>query len=243
VEREQKPLELELQLAPLTSNLLEQLPAETFVPPPEVQGAKGLLTLKLPEEKQDCFVYVPDNYHANLPHALLVWLAPPGEFNKQELEKRWKALSAEYHFIVIAPRPVQAGVWQRGEVAVVRKFIELAQTNYAIDKHRIAVHGRQISGSMAWHCALAHRNLIRGVAVVDAPLPERVEPSNDPVQRLFVWSAWAKDAPKRDAIEAGQERLRAGKVPLWSESLDMNRDLNATEQTQLIRWLDTLDRL
>lgn len=126
---------------------------------------------------------------------------------------------------------------------MVRKFIEHTQATYTIDRNRIVVHGRQVSGGMAWLTAIAHRNLIRGIAVVDAPLPERVEPGNDPVNRLFVWSCVAKNYAKREAIEAGHARLKAAKVPLVVLSQDAARDLNDDEQLQFARWIDSLDRL
>ena len=245
IQRGTETLTVEVSIVPLATDLPISLLPEKYADPPPLaeKPATGLLTLKLPEEKQECFAYVPGNYHPAIPQGLVVWIAPPGEFDKRELEKRWQELSEKFGFIVIAPRPGEAGQWQKGEVAVVRKFIEQAIANYNIDRARVIVYGRQASGSMAWLTALANRNLIRGVAVVDAPFPERVELTNDPVNRLFAWSFLAKNAAKGTAIEAGQRRLQAAKIPLITTTLEDARDLNAVELTQLAQWLVSLDRL
>ena len=122
-----------------------------------------------------------------MPHALVVWLAPPGQFDKAEVEKRWKDLAEKFHLIVISPRPGEAGRWQPSEAAVVRKFIENISGRYNVDKNRVVLTGRQASGLLAWFTVLQNRNLIRGVAVVDAPLPARAPVENDPAVAVSDW--------------------------------------------------------
>jgi serine protease Do len=237
--------DVEAMLASLKVDPIDLLPPEqidNFVD--NVVGAEtGLIDLKLPEEKQACFVYVPKSYKGAYPHGLVIWFSPPGQFEKAEVEKKWADLAEKHHLIVMAPRPGEAGKWSPAEVAVVRKFADNLISRYSVDRSRIVAHGRQVGGSMAWLTALTHRNLVTAVAPVDAPLPQRATVENDPVSRLYVYSAATKKSPVAAPIEAGIKRLKAGKVPLVTRTLDADRDLNAAELAELVRWIDALDRI
>jgi hypothetical protein len=246
VKRGEELRELEVKLTPLTADLPPepQTPEKTDNFTDKVPAEDlGLLELKLPEEKQECFAYVPKSYQPKLPHGLVIWFAPPGQFEKAELEKRWADLAEKWHLIVIAPRPGEAGKWNPAEVAVVRKFADNVVSRYNVDRSRVVAHGRQVGGSMAWLTALAHRNLIRGVAPVDAPLPQRASVENDPVNRLYVYNTASKASPAAKFIDAGLQRLKDAKVPLVSKPLEGDRDLNASELEELVRWIDALDRI
>jgi serine protease Do len=234
----------DVKLVSLTAGVPDDLPSTTPENLPEAgdQPELGLIDLKLPEEKNDCFAYVPQSYHSAVPHGLLVWLAPPGQFDRAEVEKRWRDFAEEHRFIVISPRPGEAGRWNPGEVAVIRKFIDNALQRYTIDEARVVVHGRQVSGTVAWFTALANRNLVRGVAVVDAPLPPRASVENDPVNRLHVLSFRSSKSPTSEAVAAGEKRLSDAKVPLVTRQFEEERDMNDQERELLLRWLDSLDR-
>jgi serine protease Do len=231
------PLTADLPSEPQTPDKIDNFADK--VPPEDL----GLLELKLPEEKQECFAFVPKSYQPKAPHGLVIWFTPPGQFDKAEVEKRWADLAEKWHLIVIAPRPGEAGKWNPAEVAVVRKFADNVISRYNIDRSRVVAHGRQVGGSMAWLTALAHRNLIRGVAPVDAPLPGRVSVENDPVNRLYVYNTSSKAMPVAKLIEAGLQRLKSSKVPLITKSLESDRDLNSAELEELARWIDSLDRI
>jgi serine protease Do len=236
---------VEIKLAPLTSDIPSELPPAVAEKLPE-EAAKlelGLIDIKLPEEKQDCFAYVPSSYHSAVPHGLVVWFAPPGQFDRNEVEKRWKDVAEKYRLIVISPRPAEAGRWHPGEIAVVRKFIDNVTSRYNVDRTRIVLHGRGVGGTMAWFTALANRNLVRGVVPMDSPLPSRATVENDPVNRLFVFSVSSKSAPNLEAIDAGNTRLNTAKVPLNTKTIDEDRELNADELDEVARWIDSLDRV
>jgi len=245
VKRGTDTLDVTLKLAPLAFDLPADLPSATpdNLPPLAEKPETGLIDVKLPEEKQECFTYIPASYHPAVPHGLLVWFSPPGQFDKSEVEKRWKDLAEKHRLIVMAPRPGEAGRWNPGEIAVVRKFMDNMVSRYNVDRTRVVLHGRQVGGTMAWFTALAHRNLVRGVVPIDAPLPQRAVVENDPVNRLFVYSVATKAVPSGAAIEAGHARLKSAKVPLTTKSIDAERELNADELEEFARWIDTLDRI
>jgi hypothetical protein len=98
---------------------------------------------------------------------------------------------------------------------------------------------------MAYLFAAANRQLVRGVAVVDAPIPLLTRlGDNDPAQRLAFFTTTASSGPSAVRIVAGIKSLRNRKYPVTV--LDQGRTgrpLRADEQATLLRWLDTLDRL
>jgi serine protease Do len=244
IERAKKNITLEVELQPLSSIVPADLKPESLAPPQQNQAPRsGLSNTKLPEEKNECFQYVPENHSADKALGLLVWLAPPGQFDKQEIEKKWKALAERYGFMVLVPRPAEAGKWQRDEIGILRKFIDQAMQEQTIDRTRVAILGREVSGHMAWLTALAHRNVIRGVAVLNAPLPEKTEMLNDPIDRLFVFSAHAKMNPLAKEIELGNQLLERAGIPLLKHELTETNDVSAADWEMVVRWFDTLNRL
>ena len=71
------------------------------------------------------------------------------------------------------------------------------------------------AGAMAYLVAFNQRALVRGVAVVDAPIPVRAQvPSNDPVERLAIYSAAAARSQLAAGIKAGLKRLTDAKYPV-----------------------------
>ena len=212
IKRGEETLDLEVKLASLSADAPANLPAATLKTLPDLaeKPETGLIDLKLPEEKQECFTYVPATYHPAVPHGVVVWFSPPGQFEKAEVEQRWKELAEKYHLIVMAPRPGEAGKWNPSEIAVVRKFMDNLVSRYNVDRSRIVLHGRQVGGTMAWFTALAHRNLVRGVAPVDASLPPRASVENDPVHRLSVYSVSSKGTPAEKADARGQRAAQSG---------------------------------
>jgi hypothetical protein len=85
---------------------------------------------------------------------------------------------------------------------------------------------------------------VRGVSLVDAVLPPRGGfPETDPFQRLAIHFAGTPKSPRAAALEASIKRLREAKFPVTFTTLDEARDLNEIELTELMRWVDTLDRI
>ena len=86
--------------------------------------------------------------------------------------------------------------------------------------------------------------MIRGVAVVDAPLPGgRSVLPNDPAHRLAVYTTRTTKARFASRIESGISQLVAAKYPVTIRDLgDEPRYLDADELAGLARWIDALDR-
>jgi serine protease Do len=203
----------------------------------------GPFAVKLPEFKNECLAYVPESYNPLASYGLVVWLHPPGGSKDDELLARWRAPCDAQNLILLAPRSADPARWMPPEVDFIAKAIEQIREHYNIDSQRVAVTGQQAGGSLAFMVAFMHRDVVRGVAAIDAPLLGKA-PENDPASRLAFFTTTAKKANFADQITAGIEQLRKLKyaVTVIDEG-DAARDLNPTEFAELLRWIDALDKI
>jgi serine protease Do len=121
---------------------------------------------------------------------------------------------------------------------------ELLKT-YRVDPARVVMHGQEVGGSLAYLVAFTNTDVIRGVASVTSPIPGSAPvPDNDPQHRLAFYIAHAAKTPAATIIVAGIKRLEAAKFPVTVKELgEQPRYLDAAELDELVRWIDTLDRL
>ena len=259
-EREEVPLEIEragqtlsirVTLVALTGHM-KTIPSRLPAPrgPAEHSAdqdrpAVGVVKVKIPEAPNECFAYVPDNYDPQVPHGMVVWLHEPGGFDQNQLVIRWKQHCADNRLILVAPRSSNPAQWRRTELNFIRKCADDVAGNYRIDPARVVVHGYQAGGALAFLVAFSNRDLVRGVAAVDAPLPRRARPpDNDPIYRLAFYIASAEKSPVSDRIEQGIKLLEKMKYPLTvHQQAAADSYLDADELSELVRWIDTLDRI
>src|SRR5205085_5438362 len=115
---------------------------------------------------------------------------------------------------------------------------------YTIDRQRVVVHGTGIGGQMAFYMAFHARDLIRGVATTSAILANQAN-ETVPNQRLaFFIVAGGKD-PLAPDIKKSQQALIEKKHPvIFREIPEMGREyLDRKTLEEILRWLDSLDRL
>jgi len=246
-ERSGTKTELEVGLATLPSDVPDALPParDPVEPSGADRPAVGIVEIKIPEEPNECFAYVPPKYDPEVGHGVVVHLHAPGEFDRDRLVTRWKGLCEQNDLILLAPKSAGAKRWERTEVDFVQKAVEDLVATYHVDRTRVVVHGYQGGGSMAYLVGLTHRDQIRGVAAVDAALPPRTRPpANDPIYRLAFYTTTAEKSPLAARIDEGVKTLRSMKYPVTTIELGQTaRPLNAEELAELVRWIDTLDRI
>lgn len=245
IQRGAESLALEVTTGTLPTAVLTSLPSgrPTLAAAAE-RPPTGVVAIKIPEEANECFAYVPDNYHPALPHALIVTLHAPNEFDQEKTVERWKALCEKEGAILLAPRSADPKRWQPTEAEFVRKAIDEVLKRYTIDRSRVVAHGFQAGGAMAFLVALGQRDVVRGLAVVDAGPPARSQPpENDPIQRLAIYAAVVDKAKSSAAIEAALKRLAELKFPVTTKKIRDSADLSGTELEQLGVWIDSLDRI
>lgn len=241
---------LNLEVAPaaaLPTEVPADLPAPTSEPhkKPEPKPATGLVEIKLAEEKNHCVAYVPETYHPEIPHGVVIWLHGNGGVDRAALAARWKDVCEKQHLIVLAPQALDPNKWEPTEAAFVRKTLDDLLSHYTVDRSRIAIYGYQNSGSLAFFIGTQNTDRIRAIVAVDAAPPARSAVSeNDPLVRLAFYFASSDKSPSSAGIKAASERLKTMKYPVTSKSLgDSPRDLNAAEIAELARWIDALDRI
>ena len=238
---------LEVTLGNLPDGIPGELPAAHDKPAAAAaqRPPVGEIEIKLPEEQHHCLAYVPENYHPDVACGLVVWLHAPGGFDRAQLVQRWKQHCAAGDLILLAPQAADPARWQPTELPFIRKTIDDVLGRYNIDRTRIVVQGYQAGAAMACLTALAHRDLVRAVVLVDATLPIRGGvPANEPLQRLAFYLAVSKEAKVAAQVRDDAKRLREQKFPV--SLLEMEgaaRDLNPAELAGLVRWIDALDRL
>jgi len=255
--RPEDEVELEVRRGPKTLKLKVRLgrPCEDLPPdelPPARPGGKpplgqrppvGAVELKIPELDNEAWAYVPDEYDPAIPHGVVIWLHAAGGYDRQELFARWKPHCDRHDLILLAPKSADPARWRAGEVTLLAKLLDEIASSYTVDGARVVAHGQEGGGGLAYLVAFRHRTLVRAVAAVDAPMIGQ-PPENDPVHRLTFYVATAEKSRFAGLIEATITRLRQMKYPVTVKPLGQQpRYLDPDELTQLVRWIDTLDRI
>jgi len=203
----------------------------------------GAIRLKAPEFPNEAWAYVPEAYEPRAPYGVVMWLHAAGGFNWPELLARWKPLCDRYDLILVAPKSADATRWMPGEAALVDWLLAEVVATYNVDPARIVVHGHETGGTLAFLAAFRNRQMIRAVAAVEAA-PTARPPENDPLHRLAVYVATASNSPVARSVELALAAFRQEKVPVTIKNLgDVSRYLDAGELAELVRWVDTLDRI
>ncbi|MDZ7619690.1 MAG: PDZ domain-containing protein, partial [Patescibacteria group bacterium] len=206
--------------------------------PPQIR-----VSVKVPEFPNEAWAYVPGGRPPKTPYGLVVWLHEPGGAAWDELLLQWKAECDRDGWILLVPEAADPKQWNRTELPLVRKLMDQVMADYPIDPARVVLAGRGPGGAMALLAASHNRDVVRGVAVLDSPLPPAIAP-NEPLERLAFYVARAVKSPHASAVEKGIEQLRKAKYPVTLKDLgDDPRPLEPAERTELSRWLDCLDRL
>jgi S1-C subfamily serine protease/dienelactone hydrolase len=196
---------------------------------------------------QEYWFYVPDNYDPNIAHALVLWLHPPGKGSQKDFEALadlWKSASRDKHIILVFPRAQNETGWLASDAGLVTEALGEVARLYTVDRQRIVAHGIGTGGQMAFYLGFHARDLIRAVAVIDSlltiPVPEQV-----PAQRLSFFVLAGKKDPLLPSLAEVKTKLGDKKYPLIYEELpdQAGQYLDANHLEQLVRWIDSLDRV
>jgi serine protease Do len=207
----------------------------------------GLLKRSTAAGDHEYWLYIPENYDPNVSHALVVWLHPAGKVGDRDIEafvNTWSADCADRHFIVLGPKAENESGWLASEADVVLEEVQAVMEQYTIDPQRVVVHGMANGGQMAFYLGFHSRNVVRGVAVTGAALTTE-PPDNLPSQRLsFFVVAGDKDPLAKSILETKPKLAKRKFSVIYREIPDMGRQyLDAQTLEEIIRWIDSLDRL
>ncbi len=206
----------------------------------------GLLERATPARDRQYWVYVPKNYDPNVSHALVIWLHGAGQGGKdaKDMVQIWEDACADRHIILVGPKSESEAGWLGSEAEFVQEAARDVMREYTIDRRRVVAHGIGAGGEMAFYLGFNARDLIRGVATTGAALAAQPK-ENVAGQRLaFFVVAGGKD-PQAKQIAEAKAPLEERKFPVtFREVAEMGKEyLDRKTFEELVRWIDSLDRL
>lgn len=231
-------------LAPLETNNPKVKPAKVEANPNKPDT--GLLDRATPDGEHKFWLYVPDDYDANIAYGLVVWLHPPGK-NKEadvaSIADAWGDFCKEQHLLLVCPRSENEAGWTPSEADFVVSAVRDTFTHYTVDKLRVVAHGLGVGGQMALYLGFSHRDLFGGVATTGAVVTHLKD--NIPSQRLAIYLSGGDLDPLIKSIADGKSQLQQRRIPvLYREIKGRGREyLDDSQLQDLVRWIDSLDRL
>lgn len=223
--------------------------ADATAPMPSVEermkAEKGLLRRTNDTRDKEYWLFVPENYNPQVSHGLIIWLHGRGLGGREaeDLRDIWQEYCSKYHFIILGPKSGNESGWVASESEFIAETARAIMREYTIDPQRIVAHGMGQGGQMAFYLGFQARDLIRGVATTSAVLGTQPK---DPIpnQRLaFFIVAGTKD-PNLQEIARSEKTLREKRYTVEYRTIEMGRQyLDAKTLAELVRWIDSLDRL
>ncbi|MDB5312298.1 MAG: mucD 5 [Gemmataceae bacterium] len=192
------------------------------------------------------WLYVPDNYDANVSHGLIVWFHPAGQGGKdgEKMARTFREFCEEHHFIMMGPKSNNAEGWVPSETELVMADVKRVLGQYTFDRARVVAHGMGNGGQMAFYVGFNARDVFRGVATIGSVLGTlpKDNVANQPVS--FFVAVGDKDPLLKD-VEASKGALEEKRFPLVyrvvKETGKEYFDVKAF--AELLNWLDSLDRI
>jgi serine protease Do len=203
----------------------------------------GSFTMQAGPLDSQARLYVPEDYEPAVAYGLVVWLHGEGGLKQQELVARWKPHCDRDRLILLAPKSADPDHWALHELELIRTLVTQVRARYTIDADRVVAAGEKEGGTLACLAALQVADVFSGAAAIDARIGGRAV-ENEPDHRLAFYVARpGKGRTARDADEAVTS-LRSLKFPVTVKDLGENpRPLSDDELAELVRWIDTLDRI
>jgi serine protease Do len=198
---------------------------------------------KLPGDGAEFWGLVPENYHPEYSHGLLLWLHPAGDTMEAEVARALQAVAAERGWIIVGPRATSRSGWTPEEEEVAKGIVDWVRERYRIDPSRIAVCGHREGGDFAARLAFKYRDLFRGAILSEAPV-RSAPPPTDPDYRLQLRFLQEAESPLAEPIAGAVDGCRQLKFPTALQELAENQNLlSAPAVVEWWNWLDALDRL
>lgn len=230
---------VKIKLAPFYNGMTPSLEPTLFAGEVAKAGL-GLGEIKLEQFANRCDRYVGSTYSPQVAVPLVVWLYEPKKTTPAEFESSWKDVADKYGLIVISPRTVDDGRWNRSDVEMINSFVQQAQKEYSIDKRRVILVGEKTGGAVALLAGLSEQHPARGVATINVALNGRLKwPEVDPINRLQF--LMVSDEKGFDDLNKRLEPVRATKLPI--ETVKRTGDDLTATLDQIAQWAETLNRL
>lgn len=223
-----------LNLAEMTGNVIEAAPQR----PEELSTPAFDTAVKIPEFANQAHCYLPA--HApNEKLGLMVWVPEAGLVDHSKIWQQWMTHCETYGLGLLVPQSIDRKRWSPSESEFIAAAIQDVRSRLPIDGNRIAVGGTETGGFMAALMASQNRELVRGLAVIDADLPLAASTmSTDPNNPLHIFLATGNENPNIKKLDLAADQFRKNHFPVHRQ-LDLSQPL---WQRQLSQWLFAIDR-
>jgi S1-C subfamily serine protease/acetyl esterase/lipase len=206
----------------------------------------GLLKRTTSSREHQYWLYVPDDYDANVGYALVVWLHPSGKDRDRQTEdviSAWEDYCSAQHIILLCPRADTDTGWLGSDIDFIQEILREVLGQYTVDRERIVAHGMGNGGQMAFYLGFYARDLIRAVATVSAALANQPK-DNVANQRLSFFIVAGGQDPLLAGIQESKTKLAEHKFPVVYREIPArgHQYLDGATLQELIRWIDSLDR-
>jgi poly(3-hydroxybutyrate) depolymerase len=204
-----------------------------------------LRDLRLPEFPQRARYFRPDA--EGRASGLLLWLSDGRKGADEALAAAWESACRRDGMALVVAPPGDRGGWTADDMEYLAQLLPIAARRLRADPRRIVIAGEGKAGQMAYVIALKARKWIRGVAVIDSPLPRTLElPPNSPNERLAVLSIESEISPLSTLIRQDLSKLEEAGYPatrvVRRTALEGPHSLDALTRGKMARWIDGLDR-
>jgi S1-C subfamily serine protease/predicted esterase len=215
--------------------------------PEEKKAETGLLERASQARDREYWVYVPENYDPNVSHALVIWLHAAAQFggkDAHDMADIWQAACEDQHVILVGPKSRHETGWLPSESEAIQEDVKEVLGQYTIDRRRVVAHGMGVGGQMAIYLGFNARDLVRGVAATGAVLGTQPKDNLAGQPLSFFVVAGGKDPLAKEIAESAKQ-LTEKKFPVvHREVAEMGKEyLDAKTFAELVRWIDSLDRL
>ncbi|HYO26535.1 MAG TPA: PDZ domain-containing protein, partial [Lacipirellulaceae bacterium] len=206
---------------------------------------RGLQTFKLPELPQEVNYYLPAG--EGPPPGVLVWLGDGRRETNEALLAAWRLACDRDRVALLMPEPGQRTGWTQDDLEFLARLLPAAISRFGADPRRVVVGGAGKGGQLAYALAFKGRKLVRGLAVMDSPLPRALEiPPNAPTGRLAVLSVETPNAPLTLLIRKDLAKLADAGIPatpvIRRSPPEGDQAIDAPTADAIARWMDGLDR-
>lgn len=243
----------------LPKNVPEAASVKKALDPLEVPNAKpakvdpidkkpetGLLKRTVASGDHQYSIYVHEDYDANIAHAMVVWLHPPGKHKDDDIKQfvgLWEDYCKENNLILVCPRSDNEAGWVPSDAEWVVQAINETAGRYTIDRQRIVAHGMGVGGQMAMYLGFNNRELIRGACTMGAVVTNMKD--NIAGQRLAFFLAGGELDPLLKSIAESRTKLAERKYSAtFREVPGRGREyLDDATLRDVVRWIECLDRL
>jgi len=177
---------------------------------------------------------------------MVIWLHAVGMGGKdaKDMASIWQAACEEHHIILVGPQSQSETGWLASEAEFIQEVAREVMGQYTIDKQRVVAHGMGVGGQMAFYLGFNYRELVRGVATTGAVLASQPKDNVAGLRVSFFVIAGAKDPLAKDIATAKAQLLERKFPVILREIADMGKEyLDRPTFDELIRWIDSLDRL